>query len=185
MTFQKVLTNLEVGGPDTAESARMKWNANDAELDAIVTDLETNGLPGTSREIIELASDVSTTNSSAFQDVGLNKAVVAGQIYQFQATLISIRTSAGTGVNIFHSVTGPASPTMFIYYKEGITTGGTYMSSDYDSDDQSNVPTQNQAWLVKIWGIIQPSVDGTLKMRFMSGSGATHVIKAGSTLEIY
>lgn len=140
-----------------------------------------------SRTIVELASDVVNNNATAntIADVtGLSFAVTAGTIYRFKATIYY--TSASTNTGSRWSVSGPASPTFLSYssnYSLTATTQTLNNLSAYDLPANSNANSLTNS-IAEITGIIKPSANGTVIIRFASEvSNSAITAKAGSTLE--
>ncbi len=146
------------------------------------TSLATGGM-----QIVTLASDVTNNNGTAntIADVtGLSFGVLAGKLYYFDINIAY--TAAATTTGSRWSINGPASPTYLTYVSEySLTTTSTTRNAGlqaYDAPAASNATsaaTGNNAAF--IYGIIQPSADGTVIARFASEiSSSAIVAKAGS-----
>jgi len=141
-----------------------------------------------SRTIVVLGSDVTNNNATAntIADVtGLSFSVTAGTTYRFEATINY--TSAATTTGSRWSINGPASPTILSYtsnYTLTATSQTVNYSSTYDSPSASNATSLTTGNIAIIKGIIKPSANGTVTVRFASEVANSAIIaKAGSTLE--
>lgn len=140
--------------------------------------------------LVVLASDVTNSNAVAntAQDVtGLGFSVTAGETYFFRATIQY--TAAATTTGSRWSINGPASPTSLRYastYALTTTSQTTNFGlTAYDQPAASNASSAatgaNTAW---IEGLIRPSADGVVVVRFASEVLSSAIVAlAGSTLE--
>jgi hypothetical protein len=140
------------------------------------------------RHLVTLNSDVSSAASLNFQDVtGLSFPVTTGTTYRFKATIIYTAVSAANGGSRW-AVNGPASPTLLAYnsaWALTATTGSFTNAAAYDTGTVSASAATITGNIATVEGIIKPSADGTVIVRF-AGERATAndiVVKAGSTLE--
>ena len=142
----------------------------------------------TGETIVTLGSDVVNNNATAntIADVtGLSFAVTSGVTYRFRALIIY--TSAATATGSRWSVNGPAAPTLLGYtshYNITTTTETTNCVATYDLPAASNASSPTTAGnIAQIEGIIKPSANGTVIIRFASEiTGSAITAKAGSTL---
>jgi hypothetical protein len=141
-----------------------------------------------SRHITVLGADVTNNNATAntIADVtGLSFNATAGTTYRFRATIAY--TAAATTTGSRWSITGPATPTMLSYtsnYTLTATTMTINYASAYDIPAASNASSLATGNIAQIEGIIIPSVDGPVKVRFASEIASSAIIaKAGSTFE--
>ena len=138
--------------------------------------------------IVTLGSDVINNNATAntIADVtGLSFSVTAGVTYRFKALIIY--TSAATTTGSRWSINGPASPTIIAYtshYPNSSIAETVNYANAYDLPAASNtVSPFTSANIAQIEGIIKPSANGTVVVRFASEvSNSAITAKAGSTL---
>ncbi len=144
--------------------------------------------------LVVLASDVTNNNATAntIADVtGLSFSVTAGETYIFRATIWY--TAAATTTGSRWSVNGPASPTRLAYRSTYSLTASSQTTNSgltaYDLPSASNASsaaTTTGANVAEVQGIITPSANGTVIIRFASEiSSSAIVAKAGSLLEWY
>lgn len=140
--------------------------------------------------LIALTSDVTNANATAntIADItGLSFAVTAGQSYWWRASIAY--TAAATTTGSRFSVNGPASPTFLAYKSEySLTTTTNTVNeglSTYDSPAAASASSAaTGANTAIIEGVIRPSANGTVIMRFASEvSSSAIVAKAGSLLQ--
>lgn len=140
--------------------------------------------------VVALTSDVTNNNATAntIADVtGLSFSVTSGQSYWFRASIQY--TAAATTTGSRWSINGPASPTFLSYKSEySLTTTTNTVNegvSAYDSPAAANATSAaTGANTAIIEGVIKPSANGTVIMRFASEvSNSAIVAKAGSLLE--
>lgn len=147
-----------------------------------------------STNLVVLASDVTNNNATAntIADVtGLSFSVVAGETYLFRFTCWYTAAAGTTGSR--WSVNGPASPTRLAYRSQySLTATSETVNSGltaYDLPAASNATstaTTTGGNVAIVEGIITPSADGTVILRFASEiSSSAIVAKAGSLLEWY
>ena len=132
----------------------------------------TSSSGGNSSVVIE--SDVTNNNAVAntIADVtGLSFSVTSGKAYYFDFNIIY--TAAATTTGSRWSISGPASPTYLSYRSEytltTTTTTRNAVLSAYDQPAASNATSgaTGNNW-ASIYGVIQPSADGTVIARFAS-----------------
>jgi hypothetical protein len=151
-----------------------------------------NGIQPTVNSLttVVLGADVTNNNGTAntIADVtGLSFSVVAGNKYKFRAVINY--TAAATTTGSRWSVNGPGSPTQLSYCsKYALTTTTETLNNGlaaYDLPAASNATSAATGGNVAVVeGIIQPSANGTVVIRFASEiSGSAIVAKAGSFLE--
>jgi len=140
--------------------------------------------------LIALTADVTNNNATAntIADItGLSFAVTAGQSYWWRATIAY--TSAATATGSRFSVTGPGSPTFLSYKSEYSLTTTTNTVNEglaaYDLPAASNATSAATAANIAIVeGVIRPSANGNVIMRFASEVGGSAITaKAGSLLQ--
>jgi hypothetical protein len=140
--------------------------------------------------LVALTADVTNNNVSAntiANITGLSFAVTAGQSYWWRASIAY--TAAATATGSRFSVNGPASPTFLAYKSEySLTTTTNTVNeglSAYDQPAASNATSAaTAANTAIIEGVIRPSADGNVIMRFASEvSGSAITAKAGSLLQ--
>jgi hypothetical protein len=176
-------TKNTAGDPVVAGNGAMYYNSSLGKFRCYEKSAWTNCIGG-AENIVTLASDVvDNTGIDTITDVtGLSFPVVAGQTYRFRA-LINYDAAGSTGSR--WSINGPAA-TILSYtsrYSFNATTPVVNYASAYDmpaAGSTGSLPTGNVA---TIKGIIQPSANGTLQVRFATkANGSAITAKAGSTL---
>jgi hypothetical protein len=137
--------------------------------------------------IVRLGSDVSTTSTSCCVDAtGLSFSVSSGKLYHFKF-LVRWDTTNESGRGIGLTLNGPTTTflTYDVIYPVNPNGGGgeIHGRNSYDTVN----PTPRSPYLTNnlgiIEGLIQPSADGTLIVRFQTEAGtpvATTTIKANS-----
>jgi len=140
--------------------------------------------------LVALTADVTNNNAVAntiANITGLSFAVTAGQSYWWRATIAY--TAAATATGSRFSVNGPAAPTFLSYKSEySLTTTTNTVNeglSAYDQPAASNATSAaTAANTAIIEGVIRPSADGNVIMRFASEvANSAIVAKAGSLLQ--
>lgn len=130
-----------------------------------------------------LTADVTNNNAVAntIADItGLSVAVQAGQFYHFRAVVPFTSTLLTNGSRF--SITGPASPTSLVY-RSSVPTGTAAQKLNegltaYDLPAAASTDSLLTGNLAIVEGIIKPSADGTLKVRFASELAAGNSITA-------
>jgi hypothetical protein len=105
--------------------------------------------------------------------------VLAGKLYTFNFDIVY--TAAATTTGSRWSIDGPAAPTYLLYRSEysltATTTTRNAVLTAYNlpagSNASSGATAQNWA---SIYGVIQPSVDGTVIARFASEVASSAII---------
>ena len=141
------------------------------------------------RTLVTTSADVinNNSNSNTLADVtGLSFSVVAGTVYRFYA--IIPYTSAASSTGSRWTINAPAA-TLLNYTSRYMssTTGQTqnYLSAVNQPSSASNGSLVNGN-LAIIEGIIKPSANGTLQIRFASEvAGSAITAKAGASLEYW
>jgi hypothetical protein len=143
---------------------------------------------GNYRTLVTLGTDVVNNNATAntLADVtGLSFAVTAGITYRFEALIAY--TSAATTTGSRWTINGPASPTLLNYtstYTLTATTQTANFASAYSIPSGGNSTSLASGNIAIIKGIIKPSANGTVVIRFASKIASSAITaKAGSTLE--
>jgi len=140
--------------------------------------------------LVALTADVTNNNAVAntMQDVtGMSFAVTAGQSYRFRASIAF--TAAATTTGSRWAINGPASPTFLAYKSEySLTTTTNTVNegvSAYDSPAAASATSATTgANTAIVEGVIRPSANGTVIMRFASEVAASAIVaKAGSLLQ--
>lgn len=169
------------------------WKVMDA-LGRVVTNTSENGSAAAVNALntVVLASDVTNNNASAntIADVtGLSFSVTADETYWFRAHIWYTAAAGTTGSR--WSVSGPSSPTRLGYKSSySLTTTTQTLNqglSAYDLPAASNATsplTTTGGNTAIVEGIITPSANGTVVIRFASEvSSSAIVAKAGSLLQ--
>lgn len=141
------------------------------------------------RNVITLTSDISNNNSTAntLEDVtGLSFDVVSGIIYRFYALIPY--SSAATNNGSRWTINAPAST--LLNYTSRYTLSATSETVNYAGAINIPAACNNNSILngnlAIIEGIIKPSANGTVQIRFASeGANITITAKAGATLEYW
>jgi hypothetical protein len=125
-----------------------------------------------------LGTDISNATSTGYEDVtGLSFAVTAGKTYKWRATLGYTNTA-----NIQLSINGPA--VTFNRYR--FTTAATTTSNFPSNQTTYNNPNSTIAAISGVStadGLIKPSANGTVILRFRCASIGGFTILAGSIIE--
>ncbi len=136
---------------------------------------------------VVLASDVTNNNAVAntIADVtALSFAVTAGETYWFEFVIPYTAAAATTGSR--WSINGPGSPTRLHYRSEytlAATTTTVNSATAYDIPAASSASSLTAGNVATIWGVIQPSANGTVIARFASEVASSAVVaKAGAFL---
>ncbi len=155
----------------------------------------TNGVTGTLpsanggryRTLVTLGSDVVNNNGTAntiATCTGLSFSVTSGTTYRFHATIIYTAAAATTGSR--WAMTGPTT-TLLAYtsnYQLTATTQTLNYVTAYDTPAASNATSATAGNMAIIEGIVLPSANGTMAVRFASEVASSAITcKAGSTLE--
>ena len=140
--------------------------------------------------LVALTSDVTNANATAntIADItGMSFAVTSGQSYWFRASIQY--TAAATTTGSRFSINGPVAPTFLSYKSEySLTTTTNTVNeglSTYDSPAAANATSAATAANTAIVeGVIRPSANGTVILRFASEVSASAIVaKAGSLLQ--
>lgn len=128
-----------------------------------------------------LGSD-QVTNSITLIDLPLSMRLWAGKKYLIECHFW-FRTAATT-TGILFSFTGPASPTLFDLTAE-IATSNTAFNMQRITAYDGGTPTTgidvaNTDRLARLRCLIQPSIDGTLQLRWRSEVNSNVTLRAGS-----
>lgn len=145
---------------------------------------------GAHRTLVELGSDVASAASTAFANItGLSFSVTAGVTYRFYGLLLYTTSAATIGVRV--SLTSPATTHLAYATRTGLSATGSaaaewqnfQATADAGTVSTSSVSTSGN--LVVIEGVIRPSANGTVQLRFAPETATANgvVIKAGSSLE--
>jgi hypothetical protein len=140
--------------------------------------------------VVALTADVTNVNGTAntMQDVtGLSFAVTLNQTFWFRASISY--TAAATTTGSRWSINGPASPTLLAYKSEySLTTTTNTVNEGVAAYDSPAAASASSAAIAAntaiIEGIIRPSSNGTVIVRFASEIAASAIVaKAGSLLQ--
>ena len=137
--------------------------------------------------IVVMTGDVTNNNGTAntIADVtGMTFPVTAGEMYWFE--FVIPYTAAATTTGSRWAINGPGSPTILAYRSEYTLTATTTTvnsQNTYDTPAASNASSLAAGNVATIWGIIQPSQNGSVTARFASEISASAIVaKAGATL---
>lgn len=153
-------------------------------LDGVSSDIQAQLDSKIVPSIVRLGSDVSTTTTTCCVDAtGLSFSVTSGKVYHFKF-LVRWDSSAGN-IGTGLTLNGPtvAFLTYDVIYPTSTTAGVIHGRNLYNSATVvANSPaTSNNLGIIE--GLIQPSADGTLIVRFVADStppGGSVTIKANS-----
>lgn len=142
------------------------------------------------RTLVTLGGNITNNNVSAntMADVtGLSFPVVSGTTYRFYAMIRY--TSAATTTGSRWSISGPANPTT-LNYMSTATLSATSVSINcataYDIPAASSASSLTAGNICIIEGIITPSANGTVIVRFASEISSSAIVAlAGSTIEYW
>jgi hypothetical protein len=141
-----------------------------------------------SHHVVVLGSDQTNNNATActIADVtGLSFAVTSGTTYRFHATINY--TSAATGTGSRWSINGPTTSLLSYTSSYSLTTTTQTLNyaTAYDTPAGCSATSAATAGnLAILEGVIKPSANGTVTVRFASEvSGSAVIAKAGSTIE--
>jgi len=127
-----------------------------------------------------ILSDVTAT-STTLVDSGITLPVAAGFIYQFE--FFGAYTVASAAVGSRWVVDGPAASLLAYSSAYSLTATSRTQNelSAYNLPAAANASSASTAGnIVSIKGMITPSVDGNLTMRFASGGVSNVTLKAGA-----
>ena len=178
-------TKNTVGDPATTTNGAMYYNSGLGKFRCYEKSAWTNCIGG-AENIVTLGADVVNNNATAntiANVTGLSFPVTAGQTYRFKALINYTSDAITTGSR--WSINGPATTTLSYTsrYTSGATTETTNFASAYNIPAASNAGSLTTGNVARIKGVITPSANGTVTVRFASGvSGSAITAKAGSTL---
>jgi hypothetical protein len=178
-------TKNTVGDPVVAANGAMYYNSGLGKFRCYEKSAWTNCIGG-AENVVTLGADVTNNNATVntIADVaGLSFPVIAGTTYRFKA-LINY-TSAATTTGSRWSINGPAATTLSYTSKYTLTaaTETTNFASAYNIPAASNAGSLTTGNVARIKGVITPSANGTVTVRFASGVASSAITaKAGSTL---
>lgn len=142
------------------------------------------------KTLVTLEGNVVNNNASAntiANVTGLSFAVTGGTTYRFYAMIRY--TSAATTTGSRWSISGPANPTLLNYtsrYTLTATAVTTNNATAYDIPASSSATSLTAGNICVIEGIITPSQNGTVIIRFASEvSNSAITALSGSTLEYW
>lgn len=153
-------------------------------LDGVTSDIQAQLDSKIVPTIVRLGSDVSTTSAVCCTDVtGLSFSVSSDKVYHFKFLVRWDTTNDGRGIGL--TLNGPTTTflTYDVIYPRTTTAGDIHGRNSYNSVEpigRSPTTTNN---LGIIEGLVQPSADGTLIVRFQIDSasgGHTITVKANS-----
>ena len=149
--------------------------------------LGSNNAAVNAMNIVVMTGDVTNNNGTAntIADVtGMTFPVTAGETYWFE--FVIPYTAAATTTGSRWAINGPGSPTLLAYRSEYTLTATTTTvnsQSTYDTPAAANATSLAAGNVATIWGIIQPSQNGSVTARFASEISASAIVaKAGATL---
>ena len=125
-----------------------------------------------------LATDISNTGTSGYEDVtGLSFAVTSGKTYKWRATIGYTNTA-----NILFSINGPTA-TFNRYRFTSAATSNTNLVSNQSAYNTPNTLAAAVSGVSTSDGLIKPSANGTVIIRFRSASVGGLTVLAGSIIE--
>ena len=146
----------------------------------------TNCITQNNQTIVTLGSDVINNNliANTISDVtGLSFPVTAGQTYHF-STLVNYTTAASNTPSLW-TIAGPAASTISYssHYAQSTSSEIVNYESAYNLPSTAAAATSGTNNIATVTGIVTPTSNGTLTVRFASGVANSAVTaKAGSTL---
>ena len=147
-------------------------NADDITIDA-----SSVGIP----KLVKLGSNISTSSISCCVDAtGLSFSVSSGKVYHFKFLVRWDTTITTRGIGL--TLNGPATTFLNydVIYPTSQTSGVIHSNNAYNLDIATGTSTAFTN-LAIIEGLIQPSADGTLIVRFQADNAASPVtIRANS-----
>lgn len=160
------------------------WWVTDTQGREAVAQFSFNGTPAAADTwtYVRLTSDVTNNNATAntIADVtGLSFSVLTAKLYEFEFNIVY--TAAATSTGSRWSISGPASPTYLDYTSEySLTTTTTTRNAllqAYDVPAGANATSAatGNNWAF-IYGLIQPSADGTVIARFASEISSSAIV---------
>lgn len=151
------------------------WWVTDTQGRAAVVNFQFAGTPVASSDtIVRLTADVTNNNAvvNTIQNVtALSFPVLLGKLYQFEFHIVY--TAAATTTGSRWSIDGPAAPTYLDYTSSysltatSETRNALLQAYDLPAASNASSATTGNNWAF-IYGVIQPSVDGTVIARFAS-----------------
>ena len=153
-------------------------------LDGVTSDIQAQLDSKIVPSIVRLGSDISTSSTTCCVDAtGLSFSVASGKVYHFKFLVRWETGDVDTGIGL--TLNGPTTTflTYDVIYPRTNQVGEIHGRNSYNSQDdivRSPALTNN---LGIIEGLIQPSADGTLIVRFVSDAppaAGTTTIKANS-----
>ena len=179
-----ILDTKNTSGDPSGTDGAMYYNSNLGKMRCYEGGAWTNCI-ATAENVVTLASDVvDNSGANTITDVtGLSFPVTAGVTYHFSA-LINY-TAAATTTGSIWTVNGPAATTLSYTTKNTLTatTESTNFASAYNTPATANATSLTVGNIATIEGIVTPSANGTLQVRFATEvNGSAITAKAGSTL---
>jgi len=179
-----ILDTKNTSGDPSGTNGAMYYNSNLGKMRCYEGGVWTNCI-ATAENVVTLGADVVNNNGTAntLADVtGLSFAVTSGVTYHF-STLINY-TSAATTTGSRWSINGPAGTTSYTSkYTLTATSETTNYASAYNTPSASNGTSLAAGNIAVIEGIVTPSANGTVTVRFASEVASSAITaKAGSTL---
>lgn len=154
-------------------------NSEFDSLDGVISDIQTQLDSKIVPSIVRLGSDVSTTDTTCCVDAtGLSFDVLSGKVYHFKFLVRWDITNDNRGIGL--TLNGPATTllTYDVIYPVNPNGGGGEIQgkNSYDtvSTTSKSPSTTNNLGIIE--GLIQPSADGTLIVRFQTQGNGGHTI---------
>jgi hypothetical protein len=146
----------------------------------------TGGGGGGSLSVVQLGTDQTNSTTTLADATGLSFDVEADRTYLFTAYILWDTPSTATAAAF--SINGPASPTLLSWHGRTMNSAGggitTNNQTAYDVAAIGTTAAYTTNNLAMIEGIIKPSVDGTVVVRFRSETAGQQItVKAGSTIK--
>jgi hypothetical protein len=180
-----ILDTKNTSGDPAGTNGAMYYNSNAGKMRCYENGAWANCI-STAENVVTLGADVINNNATlnTIADVtGLSFPVTSGVTYHFSA-LINY-TSAATTTGSRWAINGPAATTISYTSKYTLTatTETSNYASAYDSPAASNASSLATGNIAVIEGIVTPSANGTITVRFASEVASSAITaKAGSTL---
>lgn len=144
----------------------------------------TNGTNASNPSTVRLGSDVASTGTTLIDATGLSFSITSGNVYAFEFYVRWVSTATTNG--IWLSINAPANN--YLNWNVEVATSNTAATLSYRNTVNSGAATtaapgaNDTGWLSIIRGLVNPTANGTLIVRFAEEvSAQTSTIKAGSS----
>lgn len=180
-----ILDTKNTSGDPSGTNGAMYYNSNAGKMRCYEGGAWTNCI-ATAENVVTLGADVINNNATpnTIADVtGLSFPVTSGVTYHFSA-LINYTSAVATTGSLW-TINGPATTTLSYTSKYTLTATSetTNYVAAYNTPATSNASSLTTGNIAVIEGIVTPSANGTVVVRFASEIASSAITaKAGSTL---